>query len=150
MTTHGHLCILVLRPWIDYHCMIRTVKHITKSSFLYTSRLKTSCRNPYGKTQYMVDAAPGKVTAHLSTETWIDWSIHRNVDRRPCAVFYRTDSDMMFLVGRCIKEMSLWRVLPCGSYSGWSIHGRNTRMQRWPCVVNLRGKTRVKYLSTDA
>ena len=76
MTTHGHLCILVLRPWIDYHCMIRMVKHVTKSCFLYTSQLKTSCRNPYGKTQYMVDAAPGKVTAHLSTETWIDWSIH--------------------------------------------------------------------------
>ena len=42
------------------------VKYDTNCFLLYTSRLKTSCRNPYGKTQYMVDAAPGKVTAHLS------------------------------------------------------------------------------------
>ena len=55
MTTHGHLCILVLRLWIDYQCMIRMVKHVTKSRFLYTSRLKTSCRNPDCKTQYMVE-----------------------------------------------------------------------------------------------
>ena len=39
------------------------------------------------------------------------------VDRRPCAVFYRTDSDMMFLVGSCITNLILLRVLPCGSHS---------------------------------
>ena len=59
ITAYGHLSILVLRPLIDYHCMIRMVKHVTKSSFVYTSRLKTSCRNPYGQAQHMVDATPG-------------------------------------------------------------------------------------------
>ena len=42
---------------------------------------------------------------------------HQNVDHRSCVVFYRTDCDMMILVGRCIRNMILLRVLPCGSYS---------------------------------
>ena len=33
------------------------------------------------------------------------------------AWFNRTDCDMMILVGRCIRNMILLRVLPCGSYS---------------------------------
>ena len=117
MTTHGHLCILVLRPWIDYHCVIRMVKHLTKSSFLYTSRLKTSCRNPYGKTQHLIDDPRLGGEINLSTFRWIDAQSPFLGRRRPCTVFYRTDSDMLFLVRRCINNLILLRVLPCGSYS---------------------------------
>ena len=80
MTTHGHFCILVLRPWIDYHCMIRMVKHETLSQLLYTSRLKTSCRNSYGETQYMFEqpqemsffsGAMSNKSIHESLGRWI-------------------------------------------------------------------------------
>ena len=139
MTTHGHLCILVLRSWIDYHCMIRMVKHETISHFLYTSRLKSSCRNSYGKTQYMFEQPPGNVifpgaktqymfeqppgNAIFSGAIYLDRlvsSIHQNVDRfcpRKCLC----PRGRFLFQGRTVKHNTLF-------YPSCSIHRNVDRL----------------------
>ena len=74
-TTHGHVCILVLRPWIDQPLYDPHGKTRQKLLFVYTSRLKTSGRNPYGKTQHMVDDPRFGGYINLSMFRWIDKAI---------------------------------------------------------------------------